>query len=92
MKILTGRGFSPENIRTLQKTYKNKFLLTNQTDKTISKGAEKGLICPWFIIISALLHYCMLLTLAQKSTFTNSGDSPFYVQNTTDMLLLENNP
>ncbi|XP_058242989.1 protein mono-ADP-ribosyltransferase PARP12-like isoform X2 [Hemibagrus wyckioides] len=43
MKILIGRGFSPDNIRTLQKTYKNKFLLTNQTDKTISKGAEKDM-------------------------------------------------
>ncbi|KAK3570491.1 hypothetical protein QTP86_020072 [Hemibagrus guttatus] len=43
MKILIGRGFSPENIRTLQKTYKNKFLLNNQTVKSISKGAEKDL-------------------------------------------------
>ncbi|XP_053478764.1 protein mono-ADP-ribosyltransferase PARP12-like [Ictalurus furcatus] len=43
MKILNGRGFSPENIRTLQKIYKNKLLLNSQTDKSISKGAEKAL-------------------------------------------------
>ncbi|XP_060734066.1 protein mono-ADP-ribosyltransferase PARP12-like [Tachysurus vachellii] len=41
VKILNSRGFSAENIRTLQKTYKNKFLLINQTDKSVSKGAEK---------------------------------------------------
>ncbi|XP_060779646.1 protein mono-ADP-ribosyltransferase PARP12 [Neoarius graeffei] len=40
-KILNGRGFSPENVRTLQKTYKNKFLLSSQTEKSISRGAEK---------------------------------------------------
>ncbi|KAF7698932.1 protein mono-ADP-ribosyltransferase PARP12 [Silurus meridionalis] len=41
MKILTGRGFSLENIRNLQKTYKNKFLLTGQNDKSLSQRAEK---------------------------------------------------
>ncbi|KAM9481049.1 protein mono-ADP-ribosyltransferase PARP12-like [Clarias gariepinus] len=41
MKILNGRGFSPENIRNLQKIYKARFLLTDQTEKPVPKGAEK---------------------------------------------------
>lgn len=56
MKILNGRGFSQENILMLQKTYKNKFLLTSQADKSVFKGAEKGsdtiLSYPLFIIIT----------------------------------------
>ncbi|XP_036441339.1 protein mono-ADP-ribosyltransferase PARP12 isoform X1 [Colossoma macropomum] len=41
MKILNGRGLSPENIRNLHKIYKNKILLTGQNDKPAPKGAEK---------------------------------------------------
>ncbi|TSK38457.1 Poly [ADP-ribose] polymerase 12 [Bagarius yarrelli] len=41
IRILNGKGFNTEDIYTLQKTYKNKFLLTDQTDRSTSKRAEK---------------------------------------------------
>ncbi|XP_072552007.1 protein mono-ADP-ribosyltransferase PARP12-like [Salminus brasiliensis] len=42
MKMLNGRGLSPENIRNLHKIYKNRFLLAGHNEKPAPKAVEKG--------------------------------------------------